>query len=205
MMDGIAQALATAARSARYGKRAALAPVRAFEADAQSPMMQPFVDIVTRAGNDPGFRDRALTDPIGVLREAGIDAPPEVREAISTQLRSAINGPVSSGQAWSRGLEAPTADVYARPWGVVIELNSQAVTDLTNGANGIAGVLAIVAAACGASGAVPCAAVAGILGGALAVMSSVVALMNRGNGVVLTIPWTSFLPLTVPVVVPTPR
>lgn len=54
----------------------------------------------------------------------------------------------------------------------------------------------------------PCTAVAGILSGYLWAMASVVSLMNRGNGVYLTIPWTTFLPppLATPgLVIPTPR
>jgi outer membrane lipoprotein SlyB len=84
-------------------------------------------------------------------------------------------------------------------------LAPQATSDLSNGANAVAGVGAIIAAACGASSNVPCAAVAGIISGYLWAMASVISLMNRGNGVYLTIPWTSFLPLMPKIVIPTPR
>ncbi|MBX3160366.1 MAG: hypothetical protein KF773_30660 [Deltaproteobacteria bacterium] len=202
-LDDLAQAIANAARGARYGKRAA---ARALEGDtAIPPIMQPFADLLARARQDAAFRDRALTDPIAVLHELGVDVPHDLREAMTTHLRAALAPPVAAAQGWSRGLEAPSAEVHARPWGVVVELNSQATSDLANGANAVAGVLAIVTAACGGSGAIPCAVIAGVLSGYLWAMASVISLMNRGNGVVLTIPWIGLLPGALPVVIPTPR
>lgn len=203
--DTLAQAIATAARSARYG-RGSGRTARVFEVPAGADsMMRPFADLLERARTDAGFRERVLADPIAALREAGVTVPAEIGEGMSTQIRNALTGQVSTGQSWSRGLEAPTVDVHAEVYGVVIELNAQATSDLNNAANGVAGILGMVAAACGGTGNVPCGVVAGILAGYLAVMSSVVGLMNRGNGVRLTIPWTSFLPLMPPIVIPTPR
>jgi hypothetical protein len=208
-LDGMAQAIARAARGARYGG-AARAQVRAFDAAAapvDDPMLRPFYDLVSRSRSDGAYRERVIADPVGALRDLGVEVPPDLQEAMATHLRDTIRGQVASAQSWSRGLEAPQVEVYARPWGVVIALNSQATTDLANGSNAIAGVLAMVTAVCGASGNVPCAAVTGIIGGYLWAMASVISLMNRGNGVYLTIPWTSFLPppLGVPLVIPTPR
>lgn len=208
LIDGLAQAIASAARSARYGRGGA-APARGLEGEASAEaMMRPFADLLARARGDAAYRDRALADPIGALRELGVEVPQDLREAMASHLRNTLTGPVAQTQGWARGLEAPSASVYARPWGVVIELNSQAASDLANGANAVAGVLAMVAAACGGSGAVPCAAVTGVISGYLWAMASVVSLMNRGNGVYLTIPWTTFLPppLGTPgIVIPTPR
>lgn len=206
-VDVLARAIAQAAHGVQYGKRAA--PARAFtdesEVSPDHPMARPFQDLVTRARSDGAYRDRAMDDPIGCLRELGVEVPSELHEPMSQHLRTAIAGQVAGAQSWSRGLEAPTADVYARPWGVVIALNSQATSDLANGANAVAGVAAIVTAACGATSNVPCAAVAGIISGYLWAMASVISLMNRGNGVYLTIPWTSLLPAMPKVVIPTPR
>ncbi len=203
--DTMAQAIAAAARSARYGRGSARM-ARVFEVPpAADAMMRPFADLMERARNDAAYRQQVIDNPIAALRDAGINVPAEVGEGMASQIRDALTGQVSTGQSWSRGLEAPTADVHAEIYGVVIDLNSQAATDLNNATNGVAGVLAIIAAACGGTGNVPCAAVAGILAGFLAIMSSVVGLMNRGNGVRLTIPWTSFLPLMPSIVIPTPR
>lgn len=203
--DTMAQAIAAAARSARFGRGSART-ARVFEVPAGADaLMRPFADLIERARTDSGYRERVLADPLAALREAGVMVPAEVGEGVSSQIRNALTGQVSTGQSWSRGLEAASADVHAEVYGVVIDLNAQATSDLNNAANGVAGVLAVISAACGGTGNVPCSAIAGILAGYLAIMSSVIGLMNRGNGVRLTIPWTSFLPLMPSIVIPTPR
>jgi hypothetical protein len=208
-IDQMAQAIANAARGAKYGQRSAataMVPARAMTEDASShPMAQPFNELITRARSDGAYRERAMNDPIGCLRELGVEVPNELHEAMSQHLRTAIGGGNATGQSWTRGLEAPHVTVNARPWGVVIELNSQATSDLSNGANAVAGIAAMITAACAGTGNVPCGVIAGIISGYLWTMASVISLMNRGNGVYLTIPWTSLLPMMPPVIIPTPR
>lgn len=207
-LDDLAHAIANAARGARHGGRTAAAPAHGLEVAraADPPMMRPFADLVARARTDGAYRDRSSADPIAALRELGVEIPAELQEAMITHLRAVISGAVSRTQGWARGLSA-AVEINARPWGVVISLDSQTTSDLTNGTQAVAGVLAMIATVCSASGAAPCAVVTGVLSGYLWAMASVVALMNRGNGVHLTIPWTSFLPppAGAPVVIPTPR
>jgi hypothetical protein len=209
-IDEMAQVIANAARGARFGGRgAASAAARGFDAApaVENPLMQPFADLVARARTDSAYRERAHADPIAALRELGVEVPADIQDAMATHLRGAISGPAATTAGWARGLSA-AIEVNARPWGVVISLDSQTTSDLANGTNVVAGILTAIAGVCTATGNVPCAAVSAILSGYLWAMASLISLMNRGNGVYLTIPWTSFLPApfgTPGLVIPTPR
>lgn len=80
-------------------------------------------------------------------------------------------------------------------YGLRFSLSHQAASDVNNGLNIAAGLTAAVAAGT-AIPAAPAAAVVGIVSGFLWAFGATVSLMDRGNGVLLYVPWTSIVSLS---------
>lgn len=200
--------------------------------------VRPWQEVLEKAQKDPSFRQQLLNNTINVMQDFGIkvDQPdfiglveslirrivlhPGFDQAQPGRVAAAVTMPYAIGEeVFQASLPAQpderllTADNYitcdARPWGLVFTLSNQAVSDLAAGYGIAAGIAAAAAAVLGGAGQPAPAAVAALVSAFLAISAGVVTLMNRGKGVYLTVPWTSFSPLPPPLgtpglVIPTP-
>lgn len=173
---------------------------------------KPYDTVLKKAADDAAFKEVLQADPVQQLQQAGLDVAglsPENSELIATQIRaclqgtnalSALQGPIMARAKATD--DTPYVQVEARPWGVVFTLSDQAVSDLSGGIS----IAAAITAAAAAAGGVPGVAVA-IVSAFISVSVGILNLVNRGNGVYLTIPWSSFIPWPNPTfgaVIPTP-
>jgi hypothetical protein len=166
---------------------------------------------VLQQAADPDYRARLITDPLPVLQQAGIKIPIEDQQA-AAQLVQFILRPARAQTATGPRLEARAATAVAPSgtyisavadwYGLTIYLSSQAAQDAANGVNigaplssAIAAASSRVAFAAGSAILAPeVALIFGLISAYLWALGSAIGLMNRGNGVNLVVPWTSFIP-----------
>ena len=175
---------------------ARMVPVRAFDDASSDPNEQRFQQLLA----DSSQRQRLSSDAGTVLDEMG-SMPPDVRAEMATYLSELARQPVAQSAGWTRGLEDPEVNVEARWYGVVISLNHQATTDLCSA---MATTTAIISAITAAFPDWRGKAILAVIGACIGIMAGIIRLMDRGNGVNLTIPWTA-LTILGPKMIPTPR
>jgi hypothetical protein len=158
-------------------------------------------------------------EPVGLwdFTQANSNIINQVTAEVGQLLNGATIQPLSTSTVKTIQHSEKSEDDYitasAREYALVVTLSEQATTDVINGANIAAGITAAIAAALGrSSGFVPLAigaAAVGFVSGFLWASSAVLGLCNRGNGVDLLMPWTSFIPIFPPlgpggIVIPLP-
>ncbi len=155
-----------------------------------------FMDLVNRIRTEPALRQRFDVDPDGVLSVLGT-LPAKARQDIIGAIRRSL-APQATAQMYVTGLEYASMETHW--WGVSVYLSSKAVSDLTALLDGGAGAAGIASAIPSVS--TP---VALIIAGALLLSSTILKLADRGNGVDINIPWSSFGPGQLPIIIPTPH
>ncbi len=177
--------------------------------------------VLQKAMNDPVYKRTVMTNPIEVLKKAGI-AIPEVQYPVVVKLVEFIlTNPMPAGSIARRDPgDSSYISADANWYGLTIHLSHQAVADADSGLNVIAGINAAAAAALtgfsntliliGTLTGPQLAIVIGVISGYLWALGSMLGLMDRGNGVDLVVPWTSFSPALPPLgtaglVIPVPR
>lgn len=230
--DGMAQAIARAARSARqvggtnrvayghagnrvanggpYGGYAGACAYNAYPAysgygrfaSALDESADPLAARFQQMLSDPNMRNRLASNPCAVLDEMG-PLPEGVRTELANHLAELVRGGTATGQAWIRAFAAEVT-AEARWYGIVVSLNQEATQELVNAGALTAAVINGVAAAFPEPRAKI---VLAVLGASIAIIVAALRVIDRGNGVDLTIPWTALLPppLGIVKVIPTPR
>jgi hypothetical protein len=178
----------------------------------------------TDAKDEPLLFKRMSEDPLEVLQSMGIPVEDQFKEAVTSQLRAAVD--LTSPQAPEREANlmsaeakrmsarpaAPTGlrvqqdtmppevqkavDFWVKPWGLVLVVREPAVKYLQGGGAISAGALGGIAAVAGVTGpfGVAVAVIVGICAAALGIYSGVITIMDQGKGVYLTWTWAQLIP-----------
>lgn len=163
-----------------------------------------WADLLEQAKTDQTLRTRLLTSPLDALEALGFPRQTgELGKALTKAVRDALDNPRAADVLRGKDqlTEAPSDPDYVAVtpnwWGLVFTLSPQACNDLAAG-------LGIAAAVTGALGAIPPAApFAAVIGLSFGAAAGVIALVNRGKGVYITLLWASLALPAIPII-PTP-
>jgi hypothetical protein len=189
-----------------------------------SVYMTTWLSVLEQAIADPAFGQRLSSNPIAELQKAGIVIPPERQQLAAQVVVSMLSPPQSPDEAAPqnqlRSTPAPTNTEYlsaTQDWyGLTIYFSPAAVKDVDKGLSLKDKLAKVISAAAARSALASVAAATGpevaiivpVIVTYLVVLGKVIVMMDKGNGVNLIVPWTSFIPPpypnTIGLVIPIP-
>jgi hypothetical protein len=158
--------------------------------------------VLDKAASDPAYQQNLLDNPITVLTQEGIDIPADEQDATINLVKFVLRDPPAISPEYylrARAMqteEMPYVSAKASWYGLTLVLSSQAVQDVSNGTNIAAALSSAVSLVASSSSTLiffpPASAIVAGISAYLWGLASVIGLADRGNGVKLLIPWTSF-------------
>lgn len=152
-----------------------------------------------------------LKNPMELIRTIGFDVNEEFAKAIENNLQHVAYEKICEIDAQAkplmgRGAGNDGVSFSAQPWGLVLEIDHETTQKVISGVS-IASSIASAISAVASSFAAPAAVVAGVFSAFLAVSASVIAAIDQGNGIYLTLTWPQIALIAIfpPIPVPTTR